>query len=199
MYKNFKFLWLIVLFFTFDTTNANASSYITKASMINWITNESGHKVDIKTATTIVSHIVKQSKLQKIDPFLILSLIKNESGFKTNAISNYGAMGLMQVVPRWHGDKIAGRAITGVAVNIEVGSKILDDCLNQSNGFIRKALYCYSGGAKKYTDKLQATYSDIKKHDTKYRFKNDLPITLSGSFLKPRNFKTDDDLVLAQN
>ena len=177
MYKNFKFLWLIVLFFTFSTTNAIASSYITKASMINWITNESGHKVDIKTATTIVSHIVKQSKLQKIDPFLILSLIKNESGFKTNAISNYGAMGLMQVVPRWHNDKIAGRSVTNVATNIEVGVTILTQCIDKSNGKIRKALHCYSGGSRGYAEKLQLTYADIRKHDVQYRFKNDYPVT----------------------
>ncbi len=34
-----------------------------------------------------------------LDPFLVLSVIKVESSFRENAVSNYGAVGLMQIIP----------------------------------------------------------------------------------------------------
>ena len=182
---------ILVMSMTTMLQSANATTVI-KTSMIDWVVNGSGHKVDYSVAIKIVSNVLKQSHLWNIDPLLLLSLIKNESGFKTTATSNYGAKGLMQVVPRWHKDKIAGRRITNIDINIEVGTKILNDCINRFKGSLKPALRCYSGNARMYSKKLNKTYVDIKKHDTKYRFKNDLPITLSGSFLKPREFELDD-------
>ncbi len=34
-----------------------------------------------------------------LDPLLILSIIRVESSFRENAVSNYGAVGLMQIIP----------------------------------------------------------------------------------------------------
>lgn len=42
----------------------------------------------------------------KMDPLLVGGLITVESGFDRYAISSVGALGLMQVMPEWHKDKI---------------------------------------------------------------------------------------------
>jgi len=51
--------------------------------------------------------IIEYSKKNKLDPFLVAAVIKNESGFRIDAKSKPGAVGLMQIMPET-GKWIAG-------------------------------------------------------------------------------------------
>ncbi|MEG0797784.1 MAG: lytic transglycosylase domain-containing protein [Acidaminococcaceae bacterium] len=46
------------------------------------------------------AEILEYSKKNKLDPFLVAAVIKNESGFKVDAQSKPGALGLMQIMPQ---------------------------------------------------------------------------------------------------
>lgn len=92
----------------------------------------------------------------QIDPLVILAMMRIESRFDKNAVSREGARGLMQVIPRWHRDKIQGRNIHSPTVNIEVGVKVLSDCWSKHQGRVQAVMVCYSGGSKGYAQKVVA-------------------------------------------
>jgi soluble lytic murein transglycosylase len=59
------------------------------------------HRRDITDAETwrVSEVILEESSKRKIDPLLVLALIKVESGFRSTTVSPMGARGLMQIMP----------------------------------------------------------------------------------------------------
>ncbi len=89
---------------------------------------------------------------------LLLAIAETESSFDPRARSRYGALGLMQVVPRFHPQVVraAGGAalLYDPAVSIEVGARVLAGYLARA-GELAPALARYSGGARNYAAKVQ--------------------------------------------
>lgn len=83
-----------------------------------------------------------------LDPLLIVAMMAIESSFNPFAESNVGAQGLMQVIPRWHKDKIgehAGEdALFDPLLNVQVGTQVLVEGL-QRYGTLQAALQYYGG------------------------------------------------------
>lgn len=91
-------------------------------------------------------------KHRDVEPELILAVIQKESSLKPHASNKYGAKGLMQVVPRWHPEKLAkSESLLDPKVNIRVGSQILQEYVAQK-GRLDVALVKYSGNAKGYAE-----------------------------------------------
>ena len=126
----------------------------------------------------IVEVAFEQGVKHRIDPLLLLSVIKKESTFNKNAKNKRSpASGLMQVIPYWHRDKINGRNIFKVSVNIEVGAKVLRGCLDRNSQDVNKALRCYSGGgAGKYVATVNRYHKDAQRWVVENQFINQLPI-----------------------
>ena len=97
----------------------------------------------------------------QLDPLLIIAVIAIESRFNPIAESVAGAKGLMQIIPKYHGDKLeefgGEQAIYDPAANIQVGAKILKEYL-RITGNLGSALQMYNGaladGEDQYSNKV---------------------------------------------
>jgi soluble lytic murein transglycosylase-like protein len=94
-----------------------------------------------------------------LDPLLIIAVIAVESSFNPIAESVAGARGLMQIIPKYHGDKLqefgGEKALFDPTANILVGSRILKEYLGRT-GDMSAALQMYAGAL----DDAQVVYTN---------------------------------------
>ncbi len=93
---------------------------------------------------TIAKTIFVASKDFNVPSALVLSIIKEESDFNINALSDNGAIGLMQLMPETA--KSIGVDPYNPLQNIIGGIYYLRYCLNLKNENIVLALACYNAG-----------------------------------------------------
>ena len=90
-------------------------------------------------------------KERRIDPLLIVAIIGIESGFNPFAESAMGARGLMQIIPRFHRDKVPEGAGDGSLldplVNIRVGVHVLEEAIRRRGGLVAGLQY-YAGSSE---------------------------------------------------
>ena len=84
----------------------------------------------------------------QLNPKLIKAVIRQESGFKACAISEKGAMGLMQVMPDT-AQALKTLDAFDPAQNIEAGATYLKQMLGRFKGDIKLALAAYNAGPEK--------------------------------------------------
>jgi len=94
-------------------------------------------------------------ELHHPNPRLVVAIIETESKWNHRAVSNRGAVGLMQVLPSsgmWHAG-FSREELFHPEKNIIAGCRILMFCQRTSLS-LRMALIKYSGGAKGYYEKV---------------------------------------------
>ena len=95
----------------------------------------------------------------RLDPLLIIAVIGVESGFNPFSQSVVGAKGLMQVMPRYHMDKLPEEADRSAfldpVTNVQVGTKVLHESIRRSGG-VENGLQQF-GGALNDPDRRYAT------------------------------------------
>lgn len=97
----------------------------------------------------------------QLDPLLIIAVIAVESSFNPIAESVAGAKGLMQIIPKYHGEKLqeygGEHAVFDPATNIQVGARILKEYIRHT-GNLGIALQMYAGALgdndDQYTNKV---------------------------------------------
>jgi soluble lytic murein transglycosylase-like protein len=113
------------------------------------------YRVSQDVAYDLVSHAHRVGRQLQLDPLLIIAVISVESRFNPIAESGAGAKGLMQIIPKYHGDKLEGfggeQALFNPAANIEVGSQILREYIRRT-GNVNIALQMYAGALGDYED-----------------------------------------------
>lgn len=80
-----------------------------------------------------------------LDPALVEAVISTESGWNPRAVSNKGAVGLMQLIPGTAQRFGVGNAYDPVQ-NIEGGTSYLRSLLDRYNGDLAKSLAAYNAG-----------------------------------------------------
>ena len=105
------------------------------------------YRVADGAAADVVRTAFREGGRNGLDPLLILAVIAVESRFNPFAASEQGAVGLMQIVPRFHKDKLPDEgapAMLEPEANIVVGTRILKDSIRRG-GSDEAGLQLYNG------------------------------------------------------
>ena len=105
------------------------------------------YKIDYK------EYVEKYSAEYEVDKYLVYAIIKAESNFKENAVSNKGAKGLMQLMPKTAEEiakkieiKLDDNNILNPEININLGANYIAKLIKQYKN-IGLALAAYNAGS----------------------------------------------------
>ncbi len=134
--------------------------------LVAWIQTHSRKPLRSEFAQMIVQEVFANSVRNGVDPFLVLAVMRVESNFDYTARSSAGAIGLMQVIPHWHNEKLAQpQHVFDPRQNIRVGTEVLAEYRDWHNGDMRKALLQYNGSlhipGAGYASKVQAARQEL--------------------------------------
>lgn len=134
-----------------------------------------GPRISGKTSYPEMQDVIDKCAFKyNIDKELIRAMIQVESGWQTDAVSNKGAQGLMQLMPKT-------AAMLGVddpfdpVQNIEGGVRYISDLTDKYRGDIEKALAAYNAGparvdsgnipevSRRYVKNIMALYHRIRQ------------------------------------
>jgi hypothetical protein len=112
----------------------------------------------------------------KLDPLLIIAVIGVESGFNPLSQSVVGAQGLMQVLPRFHKDKLPSDAgelpFFDPLTNVQVGAKVLKESIHR-NGGVENGLQQFAGAIndpeRRYSTKVLAERQRLEQAGLRLR------------------------------
>lgn len=133
------------------------------------------------------SDLKRFSVANGLDPYLVASLIRQESEFNPLAVSRANAVGLMQLLPRTgklvaHQEKMrhyyASELFTPT-VNLELGTRYFRGMVDQFGGSFEYALAAYNAG----TDRVQEWLADGKYRDAQ-EFVESIPFTETREYVQ---------------
>jgi soluble lytic murein transglycosylase-like protein len=119
------------------------------------------YRVSQTVAFDLVELAHRVGRELQLDPLLIIAVISIESRFNPIAESVKGAKGLMQIIPKYHTDKLQEfggvESVFDPEINIQVGALILKEYIRVT-GHVGIALQMYAGALSdqedQYTNKV---------------------------------------------
>jgi len=126
-------------------------------------------RIDPVTTKAIAKAVDESSKKYSLPRKLVLSIINNESFFNPLAKSHKDCVGLMQINPPKHKEKVKNIPKTHlyhISINVNIGCKIFREYFDINKGDLHKTFHSYLG--------KKATKKEIEK------YKNDILYTFAG-------------------
>jgi soluble lytic murein transglycosylase-like protein len=153
--------------------NEASSKFAVKESAIYAYIRDKNNKISKTEAQTITNMISKWSSEYSIDPDLVTAMCAVESRFDKHSISNAGAQGLCQVIPKWHTDKlkdakkdVGSPEVFSIETNVYLAARILKDCMGKFK-LVSDALLCYNGSNANpngYDKKVLSELRQVKEY-----------------------------------
>lgn len=116
--------------------------------------------------------LTRYANANGLDPYLVASLIRQESEFNPQAVSHANAWGLMQLLPPV-GRKLAKEVrmrhfsqeqLTDPSINIQLGTRYFKQIVDSYDGQVQYALAAYNAGSDRVkTWQEQGPYRDINE------------------------------------
>lgn len=137
------------------TLNSEVGNYNSAFSIIGELIQRNYERVFSTYVLRLIFPVVhydliqKQATNLKLDPLLVLSLVKQESAFDSGARSHAGAMGLMQLMPMTANDvepTVLTSDLVVADVNVRIGTRYLKKLIDRFNGNLAYALAGYNAG-----------------------------------------------------
>ena len=92
-------------------------------------------RYDIPLPEDLQDYLIATARSYGLDPALVIAVIWRESCYQVDAVGDAGqAIGLMQIQPRWHGDRMDRLGVTDLEdprSNILVGCDILSEVIGR--------------------------------------------------------------------
>jgi soluble lytic murein transglycosylase len=133
------------------------------------------------------SDLKRYSVANDLDPYLVASLIRQESEFNPGAVSHANALGLMQVLPVT-GKKLAkdmrirgfrAEQLLAPTTNMQLGTRYFKQLLDKFNGTPEYALAAYNAGS----DRVETWLADGKFRDPQ-EFVESIPFTETREYVQ---------------
>ncbi|MBZ5629813.1 MAG: lytic transglycosylase domain-containing protein, partial [Acidobacteriia bacterium] len=129
----------------------------------------------------------KYSSSNGLDPFLVASLIRQESEFNPEAISHANAFGLMQVLPSTGKTLARSMKVRGFSsaqllapnFNLQLGTRYFRELVDHFNGHVEYALAAYNAGS----DRVEAWLANGKYRDPQ-EFVESIPFTETREYVQ---------------
>ena len=102
----------------------------------------------VQPRLNIPDAVSQASERYRLDPDLLNSVIRAESGFNPHAVSRKGAQGLMQLMPDT-ASKLGVPNAFDPGANVDGGTRYLRELLERYNFDLVKALAAYNAGPKR--------------------------------------------------
>jgi soluble lytic murein transglycosylase-like protein len=142
-----------------DTRHHALASYMSKRYRVAQVATES-----------LVGMAHDVGKQVGLDPLLILAVMAVESRLNPIAESEFGAKGLMQVIPKYHRDKFEAmggeHTVLDPLTNVTVGARILKEYIRRT-GNLESGLQFYNGAlsdtSSEYAQKVIAEQERLRQ------------------------------------
>ena len=107
------------------------------------------YRISLEATRELIGTAYREGKVIGVDPLLIIAVMAVESRFNPIAQSDGGAIGLMQVIPRFHADKFDlahGKSMLDPRTNIQLGARVLKDYIRRGGTDVA-GLQLYNGAS----------------------------------------------------